>query len=179
MPPLDRVCPFSASCAADRSEVALHGLAVGMPRCRDSMIISGPIASSGDERQVEQYSARLLGRLRPDGGVRVGSAQPLGKTQGRPACSAKRNAWRGGLASSTITNDVGGSPGLRSRCSPLGSLLDRPTRRRVQHAPRPIASVVHGRPPVAVPLAAQATGSIVRSLKARVARIRTADLAAV
>jgi hypothetical protein len=36
----------------------------------------------GDERQLQQYIARLLGRLGPDGGVRVGSAQPLGKTQG-------------------------------------------------------------------------------------------------
>ena len=45
------------------------------------MMISGPIGVLGDERQVEQYSARLLGRLRPDGGVRVRSAQPLGKTQ--------------------------------------------------------------------------------------------------
>ena len=59
------------------------------------MMISGPIGVLGDERQVEQHSARLLGRLRPDGGVRVRSAQPLGKTQRvRLLREAKRLARR-------------------------------------------------------------------------------------
>jgi hypothetical protein len=61
-----------------RREVALHRLAVEMPRRHDDQRANGVL---GHERQVEQYIARLLGRLRPDGGVRVGSAQPLGKTQ--------------------------------------------------------------------------------------------------
>ena len=59
--------------------MALHGLAVEMPRLHDDQRANGVL---GDERQVEQYGARLLGRLRPDGDVRVRSAQPLGKTQG-------------------------------------------------------------------------------------------------
>jgi hypothetical protein len=79
MPLLDRAWPFSASCAAHRSEVALHGLAVEMPRLHDDQRANGVLR---DERQVEQHSARRLGRFRPDGGVRVRPAQPLGKTQG-------------------------------------------------------------------------------------------------
>src|SRR5215204_6087963 len=75
---LERVWPFSASCAAHRSEVALHALAVEIPRLHDDQRPNGVL---GDERQVEQYIARLLGRFRPDGGVGVRSAQPLGKTQ--------------------------------------------------------------------------------------------------
>ena len=50
-----------------------------MPRLHDDQRANGVL---GDERQVEQYSARLLGRFRPDGGVRVRSAQPFGETQG-------------------------------------------------------------------------------------------------
>ncbi len=49
----------------------------------------------GHERQIEQYLARLLGRFRPDGGVRVRSAQTLGKTQRvRLLREAKRLARR-------------------------------------------------------------------------------------
>jgi hypothetical protein len=48
----------SASCAAHRSEVALYGLAVEMSRLHDDQRPNGVL---GDERQVEQYIASLLG----------------------------------------------------------------------------------------------------------------------
>src|SRR5215204_4957511 len=67
-------------------------LAVEMPRLHDDQRANGIL---GDERQIEQYLTRLLGRFRPDGGVRVRSAQTLGKTQGvRLLREAKRLARR-------------------------------------------------------------------------------------
>jgi hypothetical protein len=151
---------------------------VSRSRCRGSMLISGPMASSGTNARSSSTSCAPLGvwsgRRRPG---RLGATAR--QDAGRPP--APRSGTLGAAASLARRSRTtsAGSPGLRSRCSRPRSLPDRPPRRPVQHAPRPIASVVHGRPPVAVPLAAQATGSIVRSLKARVARIRTADLAAV
>src|SRR5688500_2124915 len=68
---LDRVWPFPASCAAHRSEVALHGLAVEMSRLHDDQRANCVL---GDERQVEQYSARPP-RAFPSGRRRPG---PLG-----------------------------------------------------------------------------------------------------
>jgi hypothetical protein len=119
-----------------------------MPRLHDDQRANGVL---GDERQVEQYIARPRGGFRPDGGVRVRSAQPLGKTQGvRLLREAER--LRGGLASSTITNDVGGVSG--TSLTLLTSL-------------------------VAAGSSEHAAGLVVRSLEVPVARVSTAELAAV
>ena len=113
-------------------------------------MISGPMASSGT-------NARSSSTSRASSGVSVRTAASGSARRSRSArrsasaCSAKRNAWRGGLASRRSRTMLAGSRGLRSRCSPLGRCRIVPPRRPVHHAPRPIAwsstSAAHRRSP--------------------------------
>jgi hypothetical protein len=103
--------------------------------------------------EADAVGARPLRRFGPDGGVRVRSAQPLGKTQGvRLLREAERLTRR--PRQLDITNDAGVVSG--TSLTLLTSLV---AARSSDHAARfitrlaPIASIVHGRPLAAVPLA--------------------------
>ena len=147
-----------SSSACSRSQVMRRpplgsGPARSRGRCRDAMMMSGPIASSGT-------NARSSSTARASSGVcvRTAASGPLGAgrsaRRSASACSAKRNAWRGGVASSTIATTLARSRGLRSRCSPPWSQPDRPIAPPFHHAPRPIASAVQVRRSSPCPLAA-------------------------